>query len=297
MTALETYVQLVAPATTRLFNDPLHREIRRQMTTILLNTYLQDPTFESIIHQIHDAVCNNDLVKHYFMLAKKSAIIQDIKRYRNYLAPKSALDYRRPATPSASSDIQLPDSQFSEIILIMSRVFRDYKITPEHVPQLTHEILELMEESRSQTNDTVSSKLEAKEVSVDKIQYFLKRYKIISEVMPSKALMAERGLSHKLWLRMEPEQQEIHIEGRIIILDAAFDDQIEEVLERQSARESVISLQRETDDSGRRRLLARHALPYSYGVPMRLFVRYLNRFSMDFNNVHSLDKENILRPA
>jgi len=96
---------------------------------------------------------------------------------------------------------------------------------------------------------------------------------------------------------MEPEQQEIHIEGRIIILDAAFDDQIEEVLERQSARESVISLQRETDDSGRRRLLARHALPYSYGVPMRLFVRYLNRFSMDFNNVHSLDKENILRPA
>jgi hypothetical protein len=165
------------------------------------------------------------------------------------------------------------------------------------MPQLTHEILELMEESRSQTNDTVSSKLEAKEVSVDKIQYFLKRYKIISEVMPSKAIMAERGLSHKLWLRVNPEQQEIHIEGRIIILDAAFDDQIDEILERQTGRESVISLQRETDNAGRRRLLARQALSYSYGVPMRLFVRYLNRFSADFNNVHSLDKENILRPA
>ena len=297
MTALETYVQLVASATTRLFNDLPHREIRRQMTTILLNTYLQDPTFESIIHQIHDAVCGSDLVKHYFVLAKKSAIIQDIKRYRNYLAPKSALDYRRPATPTSSSDIQLPDSQFAEIILIMSRIFRDYKLNPEHIPQLTHEILELMEESRSQTNDTLSSKLAANEVSVDKIQYFLKRYKIISEVMPSKAIMAERGLSHKLWLRIDSDRQEIHIEGRIVILDAAFDDQIDEILERQSARESVIRLQRETDEAGRRRLLARHALPYSHGVPMRLFVRYLNRFSMDFNNVHTLDKESILRPA
>jgi hypothetical protein len=267
------------------------------MTTILLNSYLRDPAFDNVIHQIHDAVCCSDLVKHYFVLAKKSAVIQDIKRYRNYLAPKPSLDYRRPATPTASSDIQLPDSQFSEIILIMSRVFRDNKISPEHMPQLTHEILELMEESRSQTNDTVSSKLEAKEVSVDKIQYFLKRYKIISEVMPSKAIMAERGLSHKLWLRVNPEQQEIHIEGRIIILDAAFDDQIDEILERQTGRESVISLQKETDDAGRRRLLGRQALSYSYGVPMRLFVRYLNRFSTDFNNVHSLDKENILRPA
>jgi hypothetical protein len=267
------------------------------MTTILLNSYLRDPSFDNVIHQIHDAVCNNDLVKHYFVLAKKSAIIQDIKRYRNYLAPKSALDYRRPATPSASSDIQLPDSQFSEIILIMSRVFRDCKVNPEHVSQLTHEILELMEESRSQTNDTASSRLEAKEVSVDKIQYFLKRYKIISEVMPSKAIMAERGLSHKLWLRIDRDQQEINIEGRIIILDAAFDDQIDEILERQTARDSVISLQREADDSGRRRLLARHTLPYSYGVPMRLFVRHLSRFSMDFNNVHTLDKEGILRPA
>jgi hypothetical protein len=98
-------------------------------------------------------------------------------------------------------------------------------------------------------------------------------------------------------LRINNEQQEIHIEGRIIILDAAFDDQIDEILERQSGRESVISLQRETDDAGRRRLLARHALPYSFGVPMRLFVRYLNRFSTDFNNVHTLDKENILRAA
>ena len=267
------------------------------MTSVLLNAYLKNPEFESILTEIHDAVCSNDLVKHYFVLAKKSAVLQDIRRYSSYLTPKTALEYRRPATPTASVDIQLPESQFSEIIQIMARIFRDKKVDPEHVPQLTHEILELTEESRSQTNDTLSSKLEAKEVSVDKIQYFLKRYKIASDVMPSKAIMAERGLSHKLWLRIGSEQRQLHIEGRIAISDAAFDDQLDEIMQREANRESFIRLQLEHDDAGRRRLVARHALSYEHGIPMRLFVRCLRRFSMDLDQVHASDKDGILRPA
>lgn len=267
------------------------------MTTVLLHSYIKNADFESLIHQIHDGVCSNDLVKHYFVLAKKSAVVQDIKRYSSFLMPKAAMEYRRPASPTASVDIQLPESQFAEIIQIIGRVFRERKINPEHVPQLTHEILELTEESRSQTNDAISSKLEAKEVSVDKIQYFLKRYKISSDVMPSKAIMAERGLSHKLWLRIDSERRQVQIEGRIAVADAAFDDQLEEILERQASRDSVVLLKLEQDDAGRRRMVARHALPYEHGIPMRLFVRCLRRFSMDLDQVHSSDKDGILRPA
>lgn len=264
--------------------------------TILLNTYLRDSEFESIIHQIHESVCTNDLVKHYFVLAKKSTVIQDMKRYCSYLTPKTAMDYRRPASPTASIDIQLPESQFSEIIQVMERVFRERKVNPEHVPQLTHEMLELIEESRSQTNDTLPSRLEAREVSTDKLQYFLKRYKIISEVMPSKAIAAEHGLSHKLWLHIEPEQKNIVIEGRILISDVAYEDQIDEIVERHNNRDSFVKLRLE-QDSGRRRLIARHLLPYRHGVPMRLLVRYMRRFSMDMDRVHTLDRDSILRPG
>jgi hypothetical protein len=267
------------------------------MTTILLKTYLKDAEFERIIHQIHDEICSSDLVKHYFVLAKKSTVLYDMKRYASFLMPKTAMDYRRPPSPTASPDIQLPESQFSEIVQIMARVFRQWKVNPEHVRQLTHEILELTEESRSQTNDVESSKLEANEVSVDKLQYFLKRYKISSEVMPSKAIMAERGLSHKLWLNIDGERQLILIEGRIAISDAAFEDQVEEIVERQAERESIVRLKLEVDDAGRRRLRAHHQLPCRNGIPMRLLVRCLRRFSMDLDMVHTTDKEGILKPA
>ncbi len=267
------------------------------MPQILLRSYLENPDFEAILHQIYEAVCANDLVKHYFVLVKKSAVVPDLRRYWPYLAPKPAMEYRRPPSPTASVDIQLPESQFAEVVQTMARVFREWKMNPEHVPQLSHEILELLEESRSQTNDTLSSKLEAKEVSADKLQYFLKRYKIATEVMPSKALMAERGLAHKLWLKVDPEQQVVGIIGRILISDAAFNDQIDEIIERQTGRESSVRLTLEQDDAGRRLLLTRHRLPYRYGIPMRLFVRYLRRIAMDLDQVHVSDKDGILQAA
>lgn len=267
------------------------------MTTILLNAYLQKSEFETIVHQIYDEICSNDLVKHYLVLAKKNAILHDLRRYWPYLTPKPAIDYRRPAPPTASIDIRLPESQFAEISQIMARVFREWKVNPEHVPQLTHEILELIEESRSQTNDTLASKLEAKEVSADKLQYFLKRYKIATEVMPSKAIMVERGLPYKVWLRIDLEVQLLHIEGRIAITDAAFDDDIEAIMEQQAGLQSMVKLQLETAESGRRLLLARHQLSCANGIPMRLLVRYLQRFSMGLDQVMTLDKDGILRSA
>ncbi len=264
------------------------------MKMLLLPTYLTNADFDDFIHQFYDGVCNNDLVKHYFVLAKKSAILQDMKRYWPYVTPKTVLDYRRPATPTASVDIQLPESQFAEIVQVMARVCRERKMNPEHVPQLTHEILELIEETRSQTNDMLPSKLDATEVDPDTLCHFLKRYKIFADVMPSKNIMVERGLSHKVWLAIDAEARRIHVEGRIYTSDMAFDDVIEQIIERQEAQDSFINLKLERGQ-GAQHLTDRHALSYAHGIPMRLFTRYLRRFSSDLDRIYAFDKEGALK--
>lgn len=264
------------------------------MNPILLSSYLRNADFEDFFNQFYDGVCSNDLVKHYFVLAKKNTTLLNMRRYWSYLTPKSALDYRRPAAPTASVDIQLPESQFSEIVQVMARVCRERKLKPEHVPQLTHEILELIEETRSQTNDMLPTKMESTEVDADKLCHFLKRFKIFAEVMPSKNIMVERGLSHKVWLAIDAESKRILIEGRIYINDAAFDDQIEEIIERQSERESFIRINLIRGE-GAQHLRAQHALSFANGIPMRLFTRYLQRFSAELDHIYSLDKEGALK--
>ena len=263
-------------------------------STVLLTSFIKDPEFEDFLNTFHDAVCANIAVKHLFFLAKKSVLLQDMIKFSSYLTPKTQMDYRRPATSTASPDIQLPDKQIHEISQIMIRVCRAKKIPVEHVPQLTHEILEMIDETRSQTNDTTAAILYPDEIDSDNIYTFLKKNKIQSEIMPSKALMAERGLAHKVWIYLDHEEKKISLEGKIIIKDTAFDDQIEEVIEKQNSRDSSLSI-RLVRDSGPQHLYGRHELPFENGIPIRLFVRFLKRFGSDLDMIHTMDKNDILK--
>lgn len=146
-------------------------------STVLLSSYVRKPEFEDFLSAFYDGVCESDMVKHYFFLAKKGVILQDMKKFSSYLTPKISLDYRRPATATASPDIQLPDSQISEISQIMVRVLRAKKFSIEDIPQLTHEILEMIDETRSQTNDTAVSILYPDEIDSENVYKFLKKIK------------------------------------------------------------------------------------------------------------------------
>jgi len=263
-------------------------------SSILLSTYVRKPEFEEFLNTFYDSVCESDMVKHYFFLAKKGVILQDMKKFSSYLTPKTSLEYRRPASATASPDIQLPDSQISEISQIMVRVFRAKKFPIEDIPQLTHEILEMIDETRSQTNDTAVSILYPDEIDSENVYKFLKKNKIDSEVMPSKALMAERGLAHKVWIYLDHEEKTISVEGKIFIKDIAFDDQIEEIIEKQNNRDSFVKIKL-VRDAGAQHLLERHVLPFKNGIPVRLFVRYLGKFSRDLDQIYLSDPDDVLK--
>lgn len=97
-------------------------------STILLSSYVRKPEFEDFLNAFYDGVCESDLVKHYFF-SRKSGHSAGHEEIQQLPHPKTSLDYRRPAASTASPDIQLPDSQISEISQIMSRVLREKKFT------------------------------------------------------------------------------------------------------------------------------------------------------------------------
>jgi hypothetical protein len=82
--------------------------------------------------------------------------------------------------------------------------------------------------------------------------------------------------------------------GKIFIKDQAFDDQLEEIVQKQAEKESIVNLKL-VRDSGPQHFYASHSLPYANGIPMRLFIRYLHRFCMDLAGVYSFDKESVLK--
>jgi hypothetical protein len=264
------------------------------MVSILLQPYLGTKEFGQFLDQFYENVTQNDLVNHFFLLAKMPTIVQDLNRYWPYLMPKTALEYRKSPAPTSSYEIQLPERQFSEISGIIMKLFRELKFNSEHSLQLIHEILEIIGETRSQTADTSPSVVNVKEFTPEKISLFLKRNKIFSEVMPSKAVKTEKGLAHESWIRLDNEEKKILLYGKIFINDLAFDDQLEEIIQKQADKESIVTL-KFIRDSGPPHFYASHLLPFDNGIPMRLFIRYLHRFCMNLAGVYSFDKESLLK--
>ncbi len=264
------------------------------MSAILLPTYLGTPKFDEFIEKFYENVMLSDLVKHFFLLAKKPAVVRDLKRYWPYLLPKTLLEYRKTAVASSDYDIRLPESQFSEVVLIMAKLMREMKFNVDHSPQLMHEVLDLIEETRSQASASSQSVIEGKDINSDILQIVLKRNKIQSEVMPSKSIKTGKGLEHEVWIRLDNEEKLVRISGKIIIKDESFDDQLAEIIEKQAEKESIVQLKL-VRDAGPQHFLASHVLPFENGIPIRLFIKYLQKFAIDLAGAYALDKHSVLK--
>ena len=264
------------------------------MSALLLPSYLGNSLFEEFICKFYETVILNDLVKHFFLLAKRPVVFRDLRRYWPYLLPKTPLEYRKPASATSEYDIRLPESQFSEIVTITNRMMIQMKFNSEHAPQLAHEILEIIEETRSQAAASSQSVLEGKDISADILQIVLKRNKIESEVMPSKAIKTGKGLVHEVWIRLDHDAQIVRLSGKIFIKDESFDDQLNEIIEKQANKYSIVELKL-VRDAGPQHFLASHSLPFENGIPIRLFIKYLQQFSVDLAGVYAFDKDSILK--
>jgi hypothetical protein len=260
----------------------------------LLHSFLGNDKFEQIISDFHDEVKKTDLVKHYFLAARKDVILRDLKKYHFYLTPKSDYDYAQQPVPSSKSDIQIPSTQFQEVTQILVNILRKNKIVQREISQLLHEILEIVEETRSQCNETEVSTLDRVEINPEKIYKLLSRNRIVSEVMPSKAIRTEKGLPFPIWIRTDYDNKELIISGKIVINDTAMQDDISKVIEKSKTKAGFVNVKLE-QDTGPQYLIDDHRIPFNDGIPIRLFTRYLQRFSADFNLIFGSDENNILR--
>jgi hypothetical protein len=176
----------------------------------------------------------------------------------------------------------------------MTKLLREMKFNVDHAPQLIHEILELIEETRSQASASTQSVIEGKDINSDILQVVLKRNKIQSEVMPSKAIKTGNGLEHEVWIRLDNEEKLVRISGKVIIKDESFDDQLTEIIEKQAEKESIVQLKL-VRDAGPQHFLASHSLPFENGIPIRLFYKLLTKFAVDLFAVYALDKNSVLK--
>lgn len=263
------------------------------MTSVLEN-YVKEKILDEIIFDFYDQVRANDFVKHFFLAAKKNTILADLKKYHFYLAEKSGYDYSQMPVASSNWDVQLPSSQFKEIVHILGKILIAKKINFDCIPQLKHEILEIIEETRSQCAEIELSTLNLKEASPYKITQLLTRHRIRSEVMPSREIKTEKGLQHPVWIDIDYDNINLIVKSKIYFKASASNTEISEL--HNKINEKIFFLKPKIEsDAGGSCIYDQHYLPFAGGIPIRLLIRYLRRFSMEFSQLYIFDNEKILK--
>ncbi len=263
---------------------------------ILLSTFKKRSDFDLIMNDFHDAVSASGVVNHYLLGTTKSILLKNMWKYTSYLVPKSDYEYSQMPTPSSKHEIQLPSNQYMEVTILLETALYKYKIKSEDIVRLRHEILEIVEETRDQCNETEISSLDAVEVNNKKISELLKRKNINSDDMPSGALKTGRGLPHPLWIDVNQDEKNIYISSKIFIKDSASNTDIDELMEKIEARKRFLDLKL-IDDNGPTHLFDSHVFSIGDGIPIRLFIRYLRKFSNEFDLIYVNDSGNILKTA
>ena len=228
------------------------------------------------------------------MLAKTETILEDLKKYYFYVLPKSRYDYAQTPNPSSNFDILIPSKQFAEVAAILTKVFRERKFSLEHSSRLTHDMLEIIEETRSQCADVEISMLTRGDLSPEKMVYWLKQKKVLADVMPSKAILADKGLDYRLWIRFDMDEDVASVYSKIVINEDVFQDEVEDLVERYNEKNTFIQFKL-VKDAGPQFITDVHDLPIKNGIPIRLMMRYLKRFSQDFGDVFMVDKDKVLK--
>ena len=261
---------------------------------ILLSTFKKRSDFELIMSDFHDAVSASGVVNHYLLGTTKNIILKNMWRYTIYLMPHTDYEYSQLPSPTSKFEIQLPSNQFMEVVILLEAVLYKYKVRAEEIVRLRHEILEIVEETRDQCNETEISTLDAVEVNNKKISELLKRKNINSDEMPSGVLKTGRGLPQPLWIDIKEEEKKIYLSSKIFIKDSASNTDIDELMEKIEARKRFIEFKL-VDDNGPTHLTDFHVFPTGDGIPIRLFIRYLRKFSNEFDLIYTADSHDILK--
>lgn len=261
---------------------------------ILLSTFKKRSDFELIISDFHDAVSASAVVNHYLIGTTKSIILKNMWKYTMYLMPHTDYEYSQLPSPTSKFEIQLPSNQYMEVTILLETVLYKYKVRAEEIVRLRHEILEIVEETRDQCNETEISSLDAVEVNNKKISELLKRKNINSDELPSGALKTGRGLPQPLWIEVNQDEKKIYISSKIFIKDSASNTDLEELMEKIEARKRFLNLKL-IEDNGPPHFTDSHVFSIGDGVPIRLFVRYLKKFSNEFDLVFVNDSHGILK--
>jgi hypothetical protein len=264
---------------------------------LLLESYKNPKLIlNSILQELYTQVTGNRTIAHFFISVHMDALIADVHKFSHFAMEQPENYYRDPmrAQKSSMPAIQVTSTVFEEVHKILVQILRNQNIADDHIPRLSFEILEIVEESRAQFSDTMMMVLNMEDVTQDSLLQLFKRFKFDAKLAGKNEVSIESGVDIPIIAKIRPKDKSIVLIGKAVSVENSLLKDVEEIAEIAKERYPLFQMKAIEDDDDWPFLLMEKSFSYENGVPLRLLFRLAKSFSTAFHRNIKCDTQKIL---
>ncbi len=153
-------------------------EVKQQHKKIFKAVFGGLPKIKMIVRDLYSQVNEQAELRHYFLNVTPEKIIADQEHFASYVLRKPDHFYLGGLLQSADLSIQVGADVFNDVIDILKKILKTAAIPEHDIPRLTTHIMEVIEETRTQSNDNKIGMLKPIDVSADAISRLYLRNKL-----------------------------------------------------------------------------------------------------------------------
>ena len=260
----------------------------------LINKYGGEKFYKKLITQFYEEVTGQRAMRHYFFNVPFEKLLSDQLEYGQFIMKKTDRGYREPPMQWAPNDIRVSPSVFDEVMVALENLMYKAKVARDDIPIFNWHILDLCEETRSQTVDTKIMILKAVEINSESIKEMYDKNKADGRVEKNGEVFVTRGVTYPIWNTIKAVDKTISLIGRAFTNDPSRVKEMNEIKEKAMLKVPFLNLQ--SYESEKVSLIhCELKLSFAQGIPVRLMLKCAREFSTAFNEVLAVDKEQVLK--
>lgn len=260
----------------------------------LINKYGGEKFYKKLVTQFYEEVTAQRGMRHYFFNVPFDKLLSDQMEYGQFIMKKTDRAYREPPMQWAPNDIRVSPSVFDEVMVTLENLMYKAKVSRDDIPVFNWQILDLCEETRSQTVDTKIMTLKAVEINSESIKQMYDSNKADGRVEKNGEVFVTKGVTYPIWNTIKSVDQTISLVGRAFANDPGRVNEMNDIKERVALKVPFLNLKSYASE----KVSFIHCelkLSYATGIPVRLMMKCAREFSNSFNEVLAADKEQVLK--
>ena len=247
-----------------------------------------------IVTEFHGLVVEKKETRHYLFNANIDNIISDQIHFVSYVFPKERITQSNPIVQTAPKAMRVAISTFDEIANMLSFLLIDYfRFERKSSPTAAAHIIELVEETRCQIEDTNQTVWKPIELKADLLENFFSMQGFISRSVSEQEVALVGGLDFPINVIIDRTTRNLVLKATCKANDWASLGDLEVI--KDTLNEGVKALNFEVAVIDLKPVLVtEYYLPYNRGVPNRMLYKVCKSFATAIAAGLALDEANLM---